>query len=263
MSSRYLLLRLDAPLMSFGGVAVDAHGITEAHPTLSMLTGLLANAMGYEHGQAEALERLQERIHFGARRDVAGRDERGRALDQPHSAPLVDYQTVDLGQPHLAGGGWTSWGRLEKRAGAFSTGTHIRLRHYLADHVFLVALTLRPADEAPDVDDLARALRTPTRPLFLGRRCCLPSEPMLIDEVESDSLLSVLSAHPRLCAGASEAARLTCWLPVDEVPEGVAPVMEGHKGQWLQVADRRDWSNQVHTGRRWLRRLHLEVPHDR
>jgi CRISPR-associated Cas5-like protein len=34
-----LLLRFDAPLMSFGGVMVDQHGPTDRFPGLAMLTG--------------------------------------------------------------------------------------------------------------------------------------------------------------------------------------------------------------------------------
>ena len=41
-----LLLRLDAPLMSFGAPMVDSNGVIQEFPALSMLTGLLGNALG-------------------------------------------------------------------------------------------------------------------------------------------------------------------------------------------------------------------------
>jgi CRISPR-associated Cas5-like protein len=41
-----LLLRLEAPLMSFGGVAIDYRGVTRTFPGCAMLTGLITNALG-------------------------------------------------------------------------------------------------------------------------------------------------------------------------------------------------------------------------
>ncbi|MBZ0116483.1 MAG: type I-E CRISPR-associated protein Cas5/CasD, partial [Sandaracinaceae bacterium] len=160
---RVLLLRLDAPLMSFGGTVVDARNVTDDFPARSMITGLCGNALGYDHRDVRELARLQERVRIGARRDR-----------EPER--IVDFQTVDLGQPFLLEG-WTTDGRVEGReGGSAGTGTHIRLRHYLADGVYTVALTLVPADEPPALDDLSRALDEPARPLFIGRKCCLPSE---------------------------------------------------------------------------------------
>ena len=51
---RVLALRLEAPLMSFGGVLVDNRGVTEPFPTRSMLAGLIANALGHDHRDFEA-----------------------------------------------------------------------------------------------------------------------------------------------------------------------------------------------------------------
>ncbi|WP_082411796.1 type I-E CRISPR-associated protein Cas5/CasD, partial [Methylogaea oryzae] len=95
-----LLLRFDAPLMSFGGVMVDQHGPTERFPGLSLLAGLFGNALGYRHGDAEALEALQARIEYAARWDV-----------EPQA--LLDYHTVDLGQPKMREPGWTTRGEPE------------------------------------------------------------------------------------------------------------------------------------------------------
>ena len=44
---RYLVLRLASPLIAFGGEAIDNLGVIRDFPALSMLTGLLANALGY------------------------------------------------------------------------------------------------------------------------------------------------------------------------------------------------------------------------
>ena len=232
---RVLLLRFDAPLMSFGDVIVDQHNVTDRFPRLSLLTGLFGNALGYRHGDAEALDRLQARLEFAARWDV-------------EPTALVDYHTVDLGQPKMAGKGWTTWGMPEHREGGPDArlGTHIRYRHYWANGVMTVAVTLN-GEDAPTRGDLAEALRAPARPLFLGRKTCLPAAPLLRGVSDAPDVLAALRAAPpepapgrRLAA----APRSACW-PVHLGPE--------LPGQVVAIYDQRDWRNQIHTGRR-LRR---------
>ena len=41
------MVRLESPLMAFGGETVDHFGVTRRFPALSMLTGLFANALGW------------------------------------------------------------------------------------------------------------------------------------------------------------------------------------------------------------------------
>ena len=141
-----LLLRFDAPLMSFGDVIVDHHNVTDFFPRLSLLTGLFGNALGYRHGDAEALEALQARIEFAARWDV-------------EPTALVDYHTVDLGQPKMAGAGWTTRGVPEHRGGGQDAklGTHIRYRHYWANGVMTVAVALTGVEE-PSAISLGRVI---------------------------------------------------------------------------------------------------------
>ena len=42
---RHLTLRLESPLMAFGGAIVDNLGVIRSFPSVSKLTGLLANAL--------------------------------------------------------------------------------------------------------------------------------------------------------------------------------------------------------------------------
>jgi len=217
--------------MAFGGMAVDAIRSTDPFPGRSLVTGLLGNALGYDHAQCELLERLQERIRLGVRRDIDG-------------TRVTDYQTVDLGQAHLVGTGWTTRGRVERRRGAFSTGTHQRYRDYFADASFLVAVTLEPEDETPTVRDLASALDQPERPLFLGRKGCLPSVRLNEGVVAVDSIeQALLTARAPRRAGSDE---VSLWLAADEAELD---------GSTCWVSDRRDWRNQVHTGRRLVRQV--------
>lgn len=236
----FLVLRFDAPLQSFGGPAIDAYSVTDDFPGASLLTGLIGNAMGWEHRDTEKLTRLQGRLRFAARADRAG--------DR-----LRDYQTVDLGDEdrptHLTDRGWTTWGAPEEREGSAKYGTHQRYRDYIADGVLTVVMTLAPAEESPTVDEVARALCQPERPLFLGRKCCLPSGPVLAGRLAAGFCLEALRSAP--------------WIRPDRLRGGegslhsaVWPDEPGGGSDWMlaRVADLRDWKNQVHTGRRFIRR---------
>jgi CRISPR system Cascade subunit CasD len=232
MGYSVLILRLESPLMAFGGVAVDHHGVIDEFPSTSMLTGLLANALGWDHGDFSALDRLQDRIRFAARIDRPGRR-------------LVDYQTVDLGQEHLVKTGWTTSGRVDERRGGSSEETHIRFRHYRADASVTVALTLSPVDETPNLNDLEEALREPARPLFLGRKTCLPCVPILAGRIDAPTLLGALRSAPVSCDEPASGSFSAQWpADEDETPESCL----------VSVTDERDWANQFHCGERFVRR---------
>ena len=65
----WLVLRLEAPLLAFGGVAIDQVGVTRDFPAASMLTGLLANALGYRRTEWRKHQALQDSLIFAARRE--------------------------------------------------------------------------------------------------------------------------------------------------------------------------------------------------
>ncbi|WP_297529623.1 type I-E CRISPR-associated protein Cas5/CasD [Thiohalobacter sp.] len=238
-----LILRLDAPLMSFGGVMIDQHGFIERFPGTSLLTGLVGNALGWGHGDFERLEALQARLAYAARWDVL-------------PVRIVDYHTVNLGQPKMKGYatgkeplGWTTRGVPEGRGkGEATKGTHIRYRHYWADGLMTVALAL--AEEGnPDLDAVRDALAHPARPLFLGRKACLPARPLLdpVPVREGPDLLAILRDVPRWDrngqpqdeAGKAEA----CWPAELGFPKGTG-------GEIRRVYDLRDWANQLPAGSR-------------
>lgn len=247
-----LILRLDAPLLSFGGIAVDENRPTAEFPGRAMLTGLLANALGWYHQDAEALNQLQARLVYAARQERPGQ-------------LLEDFQTVDLGQDFLREG-WTTHGRPETRGkGSATQTTHIRRRWYLADAAYTIALTLDPASVSPTLDDLERALLHPARPLFLGRKACLPSRPLLGHRHETDRLhaaspLAALASLPRWSQGDGP-KRLKIWWPdAAEDPRRAPVAVPGvlyHRS--LPVVDDRDWRHQFHAGRRFLHEGELEI----
>lgn len=227
--ARFLILRLEGPLLAFGGEMVDARGVISDFPGRAMLTGLIGNALGWRRQDRELLAGLQRRLNYGARMDREGQR-------------LTDFQTAALG-----GGdkGWTTRGRPEGRAGGAGTylGPHIRRRDYDADAAVTVVLTLTPADEDPPLDAVFAALEEPARPLFLGRKPCLPAGPLARGVIEAESLAKALCAVPLAEDAEQEALRLM--LPATEAAEP-----HDHEGY---VTDERDWHSGVHSGARRLR----------
>lgn len=228
--ARHLLLSLEGPLMAFGGEAIDNFGVIRDFPAQSMLTGLIANALGWRREDGAAHDRLQARLVFGARLDRGG-------------TRLTDFQTAEL---HKDDAGWTTSGKPEGRDGGDGTykGQHLRYRDYFADAVVTIVLRLEPADEFPALDDVAAALRRPARPLFLGRKPCVPTAPLLRGDVEAPDILTALR---------DVALRAT---PKKDDPVKLMwPIGEGELdgSRCLDVCDERNWTSGVHGGWRGVR----------
>ncbi|MGI6085015.1 MAG: type I-E CRISPR-associated protein Cas5/CasD [Acetivibrionales bacterium] len=134
-----LLLRLAAPLQSWGSASKFDNRDTGREPTKSGVIGLIAAALGLS--RTEDLEELKE-LKFGVR------------IDQP-GVLLRDYHTA----LHIKG-----------------KPPFVTERYYLADAVFLVGLE----GEKKYLQSIAVALKKPVFPLFLGRRSCPPTGPLVL-----------------------------------------------------------------------------------
>lgn len=233
---RHLILRLEAPLIAFGAEAVDNYGVIRDFPARSMLTGMIANALGYRRGEARPHERLQERLVFAARLDRVG-------------GHIRDFQTVALEAGDRA---WTRAGHPEGRAGRAGTykGPHLRYRDYLADACICVALALDPAAEAPALSDVAVALDAPARPLFIGRKSCLPAARFLEGEVDAETALDAVRHFPML---SNE--------PHHQIPvfwSGDAQTIV--QAERIQATTRRNWKSDVHVGVETVYRAMIPAP---
>lgn len=226
---RHLLLRLEAPLIAFGGETIDNFGVIRDFPALSMLTGLFANALGWRRENCELHDRLQSRLLIGSRLNV-------------QIQRLTDFQTAQLGKDDK---GWTTWGVPEERRGGADSykSPHLRYRDYHASLNVLVALRLERSDDAPTLDDLAVALDHPARPLFFGRKTCLPSKRIFAGWQEADNVLHALQLAHLPQADGKQSLRMQ-W------PDG-----EGNlAGDCLiDLCDERNWTSGVHGGWRPVR----------
>ena len=198
-------------------------------------------SLGWTHHDAGKLQALQDRLRYAVRTDRAG-------------DALVDYQTVDMGTPWMlpALAGWTTRGEVAERSGANSQSTHQRYRHYRADSIHTVALTL-VGETQPDVEVLEASLRRPSRPLFIGRKCCLPAAPICLGIVEAPSLIEALATCPRVDR-ADPNPIAAFWDDGDPVAGGL------DLSHVLPVTDERDWATRLHVGRRLIRQGFINPP---
>ncbi len=132
-----LLLRLAAPLQSWGSSSKFEIRTTEKMPTKSGVVGMLAAALGMRRDSD--LSKLNM-LTFGVRADREGED-------------ITDF--------HMA--------HSEK-------SSYVTYRHYLCDAIFLAGLE----GEYELLKELEIALQNPQFPLFLGRRSCPPTLPVVI-----------------------------------------------------------------------------------
>lgn len=236
LSGRWLILDLCAPLMAFGGVAIDHVGPTRDYPAASMLTGLFGNALGWHWSDTAAHQALQDRLIF-----AASIQEEGRLITDNQNARL--YETEK---------GWTTHCAPEGRekspsySGKDETDkyylTDRRRRDYLADARVLVVLRLKEGPVPPTLDQLAASLNHPARPLVIGRKPCVPSRPLFAGWCQG------ATAHVALAAFGTVPNARAQW------PEGDGPAGD----QTLELADLRNWRSGLHGGSRVV--VHGRLP---
>lgn len=234
--------------MSFGGETIDNFGVVRDFPAASMLTGLIANALGWRRTDTDKLDRLQDRLVFAVR------------LDRPGTR-FTEYQTARLLAEDQ---GWTTRGRPEgrnKESSSFKvdvgqyrkTGekvrsqTHERYRDYDADALVTVVLRLDPAAADPDLDAVADALDAPARPLFIGRKACLPASRLVAGRIAGATVEDALRSLPLLADHPSAGKSPRAFWPRAEG----APVSSTHAREFT-VTDRRNWRSGVHGGSRLI-----------
>ena len=167
-----LLLRLAAPLQSWGADSKFETRKTNREPTKSGVIGLLAAALGLRRDEPEALQRLN-RLRFAVRVDQEG-------------VLLVDF--------HTAGNPTPAEVRRAREKGKAPGAPYVTKRHYLADAIFLAGLE---SDDEALLKQLQAALCRPAFPLFLGRRSCPPTLPICLG-IRPAALLDALKAEPPL-----------------------------------------------------------------
>lgn len=145
-----LYFRLEGVLQSWGEHSKWDNRDTDLFPTKSGIVGLLACALGYERGSAEIVN-LSSCIKLAVRADRKG-------------SQCRDFQTIYSDNLMSAKG---------KRRD--NGGTIISVREYLEDSSFLVCVTSDPET----LIKCKSALNNPKWQLYLGRKSCVPSLPII------------------------------------------------------------------------------------
>ena len=163
-----LVLRLESTLQAWGESSMWTNRDTAMMPTKSGIVGMLGSALGLSPDDPRLVE-LFNSITMATRADRAG-------------SILSDYHTVRSDKLPVASGG------KQKR-------TIVSNRMYIQDAAFTVFIE---ADKAL-ITELANAVQDPAWPLFLGRKCCIPSRPIFCEVTQKyNDLDSAVQFYPVL-----------------------------------------------------------------
>lgn len=154
-----ILLRFASPLQSWGYENGFETKLTAKEPTKSGVIGMVAAALGRK--REDPIDDLVNEIDFGCRIDRAG-------------TLLNDFQTM-------------SWKYQNEEKASITMQ-----KYYIQDGVFVVGLHLTNMDLAKKICD---AFKAPKFPLYLGRKCCIPTQPIFL-WVSPLSLLEALKSVP-------------------------------------------------------------------
>lgn len=172
MKSNHLLLWLEAPLQSWGVDSRFGRRDTLQFPTKSGVLGLLCCSLGAGGSQLELLSEMgplqQSVIAFKKTKDPLMRNSKTRITE-----PLLrDFHMVGSG--YDASNPWQDLMIPKKSNGerAVGGGSKITYRYYVQDSAFAVALEV-PLQK---IAEFSTALSNPCWDLYLGRKCCVPTD---------------------------------------------------------------------------------------
>lgn len=172
-----LALWFESPLQSWGVDSKFGLRTTFSFPTKSGIAGVILAAMGKGGEERKFLE------SFSHWKETA--------------YSFVSETDVSLATDfHMIGSGYDSkddWQKMmipKKRDGGTPSsadgsagGAKLTYRQYLQDAFFGVVMEV--PSSYYDIGEIAEALQTPVWPLYLGRRCCVPSYPIYQGEFDS------------------------------------------------------------------------------
>lgn len=158
---KVLLFQLEGLLQSWGECAHWDIRDTGYFPTKSAIVGLICSCLGWSRDDPRVTA-LNNQISLGVRADRTG-------------TIMADFHTVQ-GKPRLA----VSSGGFRGE----SKSTIVSRRYYLQDASFLVGIS---GDEEV-LEMISDALLHPVYTVYLGRKACIPSIPILPHIMEFSSI---------------------------------------------------------------------------
>jgi len=172
-----LLIRLSAPMQSWGTQSRFTVRDTGFEPSKSGVLGLLCAALGIDREDDEGLQPLMY-MRMGVRVEKEG-------------TLRMDYHTA----------------KDVRMANGKTKDTELSNRYFLADACFLVGLE---SDDLPLLEHVQAALQNPTWALFLGRKAFVPGEPVWLEDGlrQGEDLKTALEKYPPLRPPEKEKLRL-------------------------------------------------------
>lgn len=179
----YLVMRLYAPISSWGTLAVGEDRPTVNYPTRSAVLGLLGAALGIKRSEAQKLRDLASSIGIASKTYSEG-------------TILRDYHTI---QTPTAGKGVKFFTRKQELQ-RDKVETILSSRDYREDGLWVVAIWIKSDIDSSDFEykvDLAQlqqALKYPKFTLYLGRKSCplsLPLAPQIINTSHIKAALDI------------------------------------------------------------------------
>lgn len=173
--NHFLALRLEGPLQSWGFDSQYNRRNTGLMPTKSGIAGICCAALGWSRGSSEEGKFL-----------ASFRELRMTAIAIPQNGAKKKLSVRRLQDYHTVQNTMTAEGK--------NKNCHITHRQYLTDTTFGVLLE-------GDVDllgEIAAALADPKWGIWLGRKTCIPSAPVLagLKEKREDALRLLVGEEP-------------------------------------------------------------------
>lgn len=152
-----LIIKLAAPLQSYGNEATFNRRTSYRYPSKSAVLGMIAAALGYRRNNTKNITTLNQ-LQMAVR------------IDQPGET-LTDFQIIEYDR------------KKQKRS--------LSYRDYLQDAVFVVAIS--GGDN--QIDQIDDALHHPIFQLFLGRRANVPAGPLITKLFDNQDPITVLKNY--------------------------------------------------------------------
>lgn len=156
---------LSGTLQSWGLRGCFNNRDTHDFPTKSAITGMLCAAMGLTRNDPSSLGKMSSFTML--------------AVTVKRGSIYTDYHTVGQGHSDIMRQIPTASSFMDKDNHRHNAETD---RDYLCDYTFIVILT----GDVSFIDRCAEALDNPVYSVFLGRKACIPSRPILECVTESD-----------------------------------------------------------------------------
>ena len=171
-------MHLQATRMSFGGVAIDGYRPTEEFPSKSMIVGMIANALGLRAGEHDDQHiMLQDTLSLAT-----------AAVRRPRIE--TEFQVSELDPIRTKY--WSTSGVPIEKTSTFNT--ELSQKQYLVDGYYVCALGIKERMREFPITRIAQALAYPKRTIFIGRKNCHPTRPL----VDSDPYVFANTCHHAL-----------------------------------------------------------------